>query len=98
MPESLTPDEFELHVRDLRDRLREHTVSGSGDTKALLRDAEHVLELAADYPDVMERYPEVEGLVAEVLARRQQKRFLATGTEAKESPGCLLGWLFGRKG
>ena len=93
----LTPQEFELHVRDLRERAKAYLEGGAGDRRALLKDAEHVLELAASYAEVMERYPDVEGMVAEMLARDQQAKFLSGGSaRGRESPGCLLGWLFGR--
>jgi hypothetical protein len=56
-----------------------------------------VLEAAGQFPEVCSRYEDVEGMVAELLARRQQRKFMATDAP-KESPGCLLGWLLGRRG
>jgi len=94
----LTPQEYELHVRDLRERLRSFLESGAGDMKVLLHDAESVMELAEQYPEVVRRHPDLEGLVAELLARREQRRFTSAGTGSQqERSGCLLGWLLGRR-
>ena len=94
--QSLTPAEYEAHLRDLEERLRLYLDQGEGSAGELLKDAEHVLELADDYREVFERHPSVEGLVAELLARRRQEQFLPQQS-SKRSPGCALGWLFGRK-
>ena len=94
---SLTPQEYELHLKDLRERLHSYLKGGGENVDRLLRDAESVLELAETYPHVFERYREVEGLVAEVLARRRQQKFLAQPSAPAEAPGCLLGWLSGRR-
>ena len=94
---SLTPEEYELHLKDLRERLKSQLETGGGDIDALLRDAEHVLELAEEFPEVFARYEVVNGLTAEVLARRQQRNFLGAQAPERESPGCLLGWLRGRR-
>jgi len=52
-----------------------------------------VLELADSFREVFERHGEVEGLVADLLARRQQEKFLASQQSGQDSPGCLLGWI-----
>ena len=97
-PSSLTREEFEQHLVDLAARLREH-LDGSGESpKQLLRDAEHVFELADEFPDVMARHEDVEGLVAALLARRQQEKFAAGASKSSEPPGCLLGLLLRRRG
>ena len=62
----------------------------------LRRQAEEVLSLREQFPDVYSRYEDVEGLIADVLARQRQKQFMASDAP-KEAPGCLLGWLFRRK-
>lgn len=92
----LTPKEYELHLQDLRDRARAFLASGEGNIKQLLHDAESVLELGEEFPDVLERYGEVPGLVAGLLARRQQREVMGTPAAGRESAGCLLGWLKGR--
>jgi hypothetical protein len=55
-----------------------------------------VLELRDEFPQVYARHENVEGLMADMLARRQQKKFRADESVTDEKPGCLLGWLFGR--
>ena len=95
--EGLTPEEFELHLKDLRERLRAYLTAGEGDARGLLRDAEFVLELAEGFPEVVERNEDVQGLVAEVLARRQQEKLFGQGDEGRQAPGCLLGWLLPRR-
>jgi hypothetical protein len=90
----LTPEEFELHLTDLRDRLRAHLERGEGSYSDLRAEAEKVLSLAGEHPEEYARHPEVEGLVADLLARGRQKEFMAWGAP-EEAPGCLLGWLFG---
>lgn len=91
-PASLTPQEFELHLKDLRARLTAHIERGEGKPAELLADAEQVLALRADFPDVWERNADVEGLVADLLARQRQRKVLGT-PEQRDAPGCLLGWL-----
>jgi len=93
----ITRDEYELHLKDLSERLRAHLESGEGRGEELLREAEELLELGQEFPDVLEHHGELQGLVAELLARRQQEKFIATQQPQKEAPGCLLGWLLGRK-
>ena len=93
---SLTPQEFELHLKDLRDRLAAYFERGEGSAKGLHKEAEAVLTLADQFPAVYARYPEVEGMVAELLAREQQLKVFGTG-QPSQAPGCALGWLLGRK-
>jgi len=89
---SLTPEEFELHLKDLRERLCAHLERGEGEFKRLCKEAEELLALRGEFPDVSARYEDVEGLVAEMLARRKQRDFMASSAPA-DTPGCLLGWL-----
>ena len=95
-PQSLTPAEYEAHLKDLEERLRLYLDRGEGSAGQLLKDAEHVFELADDYREVFDRHPSVEGLVGELLARKRQDQFLPQAPP-KRSPGCALGWLFRRK-
>jgi len=90
---SLTPQEFELHLKDLRERLIAFIESGEGNAVELLREAEQLLALKDRFPQVYERHADVEGLVADVLARRRQQRVMGVGGERRRAPGCLLGWL-----
>jgi hypothetical protein len=92
----LTPEEFELHLKDLRERLSDHLEGGEGDSGRLLKESEEMLALSRDFPDIMARYPDVEGMVADVLARDKQREVFGTGQEG-EAPGCALGWLLGRQ-
>ena len=92
---SLTPAEYEAHLKDLSDRLKLYLEQGAGNAKQLLKDAEHVLELADRFPDVFRRYESVEGLVAEILARRRQQDFLQRQAP-QDRRGCALGWLLKR--
>ena len=100
-PAKLTPQEYELDLTGLCQRLRDYLEAGTGDVKALRRDAEAVLELADEFPQVIECHPEVNGLAAGLLARMEQQKFLAPAEGAAsagdEAPGCLLGWLLGGK-
>jgi hypothetical protein len=52
--------------------------------------------MASQFRKEYERYPDLEGLVAEMLAREQQQKFMATDIPG-EAPGCLLGWLMRRR-
>ena len=92
-PSSLTPQEFEQHVEELRTHLREYLEQDVGKYRQLRAEAEQVLRLAPDFPEVYEKFPDVEGLVAEMLAREKQKDFMASQEPDQEAPGCLLGWL-----
>ncbi len=96
--DSLTPQEYELHLKDLRERLRLYLDGGGGDLKQLMKDAEAVLELAEAFPEVLEHHTDVEGLVAELLARRQQAKFGTGRAAPRQGPGCLLGWLTSGRG
>lgn len=93
---SLTPQEFELHLKDLRERLVALLERGEGQLVELRKDAEQVLMLRDQFPEVYERYGDIEGLIAEMLAREKQLAFRGTD-EVGEAPGCLLGWLFRKK-
>jgi len=95
-PSSLTPQEFELHLRDLRDRLHAYLEGGEGSRREVQKLAEEVLSLRDQFPQVYERYPEVEGMVADMLARQRQEDIFGTG-RPREAPGCMLGWLLRRK-
>lgn len=98
MPASLTPEYYELALRDLQAKLDAFLQRGEGSRKALRRQAEDVLSLSDQFPDTYARHPEIEGLVAELLAREQQERYMAFNAP-REAPGCLLGWLVrGHKG
>ena len=92
----ITPEDYELYLRDLREKLKAYLERGAGSTKELRKQAELVLPLAEQFPDIFAKYADVEGMVAEVLARQQQEKFTAQPTSA-EAPGCLLGWLLKRK-
>jgi len=96
MASALTPEEFELHLADLRERLLAHLGRGEGNRRSLLRDAEQVLALRDDFPEIYARHGDVEGMIADLLALRQQEKFSGSGTTSEPS-GCLLGWLFGRR-
>ena len=93
---SLTPQEFELHLEDLCARLTAYLERGEGKLERLLGEAEQVLPLRDEFPEVWARHQGVEGLVAEALARRRQQQVLGT-PDRREPPGCLLGWLLGRR-
>jgi len=92
----LTPQEYEMHLEDLRERLRAHLEDGEGDRGQLLKEAENVLDLAEEFADEYARHPEIEGLLGELFARREQAKFLpgesSSASETKRR-GCLLGWL-----
>ncbi len=90
---SLTSREYELHLKDMCERLKAYLEGGGEDPKHLLKDAENVLELADSFPEVFERYRRVEGLVAAVLARQKQHELFVTPKGPPDSPGCLLFWL-----
>ena len=94
----LTPQEYELHLKDLRERLTLFLDAGSGDPRQLMKDTEAVLEMADAFPEVFRRYEDVEGMVGELLARHKQSEFLSQQSGPREAPGCLLGWLFGKRG
>jgi len=92
MGAALTPEDYELALRDLKGKLEAFIERGEGSRKALRREAEDVLSLSEQFPEVYARHPEIEGLVAELLARERQEKYMAFGAQ-REAPGCLLGWL-----
>lgn len=92
----LTPDEYSLHLQDLKARMEAFLDKGEGDLRRLLHDAEELVGMRDEFPEVYERYPDIEGLCCGVLARRQQMRVMG-GPQEKEAPGCLFGWLARRK-
>jgi hypothetical protein len=94
---TLSPQDYESELKDLRQRLKLYLDSGVGEMKQLLKDAQRVLEMGGEYPEVLGRYRDVEGLVADLLARGQQQKFLS-GQSSGEAPGCLLGWLSRKQG
>ena len=96
MASALTPEDYELALRDLEGRLDAFLQSGEGSRKELRRQAEDVLSLAEQFPEVYARHPQVEGLVAELLARQQQEKYMAFNAP-REAPGCMFGWLLGRR-
>jgi len=93
----ITASEYDLHLKDLCDRLKDCLAGGGGDSGGLLREAEELLGLAEDYPEVMRRHEDVSGLVGELLARREQQKFMNAPGQAREPSGCLLAWLPGRR-
>ena len=93
----LTPQEYELYLKDLAERLRDFLERSEGRPDRLKQDAEDLLGLADAHPDVFARHSDVEGLVAEMLARVEQTKFRSAGTASREAPGCMFGWLLGRR-
>jgi len=89
----LTPEDIELHLNDLRERLTAFLERGEGKVTELRKGAEQVFALRDEFVEVFERHGDVEGLVAEFLAREKQYQFIG-GQEKPEKRGCLLGWLF----
>jgi hypothetical protein len=96
MAGTLTPEDYDLALRDLANRLEAYLQRGEGSRKELRRQAEDVLSLSAQFPEVYARHPEVEGLVAELLARQQQEKYMAFNAP-REAPGCMFGWLLRRR-
>ena len=91
MAAALTEEEYEAHLRDLAERIRAHLERGEGDRDRLLNDCEKVLELADDYPAAVQRHPEIEGLVGELLAKRQQDKFMR-GVGGQQQHAGILSW------
>jgi hypothetical protein len=91
----LRPEEYENDIKALKRRLKDYLETGEGKEKELMDECEKVLALREEYPQVYARQEDLEGLIADMLARRQQKKFKADESVTQESPGCLLGWLFG---
>jgi hypothetical protein len=96
IPSSLTPDDYDLALRDLEGKLEAFIQRGEGSRRALRREAEDALSLRDEFPQVYARHPGIEGLVAELLAREQQERYMSFNAP-REAPGCLLGWLVRRR-
>lgn len=92
---SLTPQEFELHLNDLREKLVAFLERGEGKLGQLRKEAEQVLTLRDQFPEVYDRHSDVEGLVADMLARERQLQVTGDNV-APEPPGCLLSWLLRR--
>jgi hypothetical protein len=84
-----------MDLKALKQRLKDYLEKGEGDEQKLMDECEKVVTLRDEFPEVYERHPDLEGLIADMLARRQQKKFRADESVTKDSPGCLLGWLFG---
>ena len=93
---SLSRQEYELDLKRLAQELRLCLDGAGGDPGRLLRDAESLIELSGAFPEVYERHKSVEGLVAELLARRQQEQFFPRQPAGGDAPGCMLGWLFSK--
>ena len=99
MPEpSLTPQEYEQHLVDLRDRIRAYFDTGEGSARDLEAEARKVFALANEFREVFDRHEEIKGLVGGLLARRQQEKAMgAYAAPPAEARGCMLGWLLGRR-
>lgn len=95
----ISPREYEMSIEALIDRIEIYLDTGEGDSQQIIREAEELLELKDVYPEAINRHPELQGLLGELLARKQQERFRANRKEGeeREAPGCLLGWLFSGK-
>lgn len=93
----ISPQEYELSLEALIDRIEAYLETGQGDSEQIVREASELLELKEIYPEAMRRHRELEGLLGELLAKREQERFTARQGKEREAPGCLLGWLFKRE-
>lgn len=92
----LTAEEYDLSLESLTDRMNDFMDSGQGDVDRLLREAEELLDLKDEFPAIYEDHQEIEGLIAALMAQKQQEEFMNTqmqGEDKREAPGCLLGWL-----
>jgi hypothetical protein len=91
---------YERLLTDFEARAEAFLERGEGSEAALLREAEELLKQREEYPEVFARHGHVEGLVAEMIARRRQAEVFGAGAAAgaREAPGCLLGWLGGLAG
>jgi len=98
MATSLTPEEYELELESLRDSIVAYIERGEGDYKRIRRRAEELLLLRHEFPEVYSRHEDIEGIIAALLARDKQRKFMSWHQEEEEAPGCLIGWLFRRKG
>jgi hypothetical protein len=97
MTDGLTAEEYGLHLQDLQRQLEAFLEAGDGDPKRIQREAEELLSLREQYADVYARFPEIEGLCCEFIARRQQMKMMGVGQAPGNAPGCLLGWLLHRR-
>lgn len=93
----ISPQEYEMSIQALIERIKTYLDTGQGDTEQILREAEELLEMRNIYPEAMHRHRELQGLLGDLLARREQERFSSPQGGEREAPGCLLGWLFGGK-
>jgi hypothetical protein len=98
MDSLLRPEEYEMDIKALKQRLKDYLEKNEGKEQELMDECEKVVALREEFPEVYARHPELEGLIADMLARRQQKKFRADESVTNDSPGCLLGWLFGGGG
>ncbi len=96
MASSLTPNEYELELQSLRESVTAYVERGEGDYKRIRGRAEELLLLRKEFPEVYSRHGDIEGVIADMLAREKQRQYMAWYKQ-EESPGCLLGWLFRRK-
>ncbi len=97
MPDAaLTPEDYERELEELERRLQDYVERGEGERKQLRRDAQSVLALRGEFPNIYARHTAIEGLIADLLAREQQEKFVATEAP-REAPGCMFGWLLRRK-
>jgi hypothetical protein len=94
----ISPQEYELSLKALINRIKTYLESGEGDTDQIIREAQELLEMKDVYPEALRRHRELEGLLGELLARREQERFRGSSKDEREAPGCMLGWLFGDRG
>lgn len=97
MATSLTPQEYEMELESLRDSITAYIERGEGEYKRIRRRAEELLLLRHEFPEVYARHEDIEGIIADLLAREKQKEFMSWYKEEEEAPGCLVGWLFRRK-
>jgi hypothetical protein len=87
-----------MHLRYLSERLEDLVESGEGNAEKILDEAAELLELGQNhYPDILRGHPEIQGMLGDVLARRQQEKFMTGQQQESDARGCLLGWLFRKK-
>lgn len=95
--QTLSPEEYELHLKDLSERLEVFLERGEGDAGRLLKLAEELLGMSEAFPAVYEKYRRIEGLAGDMLAKRTQQQFMKGDSAAGARRGCLIGWLFGER-
>ena len=93
---SLSPEEYELHLKDLSQRLEAFLHGNGGDAGRLLNLAEELIGMSDSFPEIYEKHRQIEGLIGETFARRKQQQFLSNAASNRTERGCLLGWLFGK--